>query len=32
VSALPVDLSTSEEDREKIADALAQLLADSYTL
>ena len=32
MSALPVDIGISEEDRLAIADALSQLLADSYTL
>jgi len=31
-SSLPVDIGISEEDRDDVADALTQLLADSYTL
>ncbi len=32
VSTVPVDIGIKEDDRAAIADALAQLLADSYTL
>jgi len=32
VTSLPIDIGISETDRDAIADALSQLLADSYTL